>query len=1142
MEPADGEPPFVSVIIPVFNDTARLRGCLDALARQTYPRARHEVVVVDNGSSDDVRAALGQVEGAIFAVERRPGSYAARNAGIAVARGEVLAFTDSDCLPQPDWIERGVARLLADPACGLVAGGITLFSHDPARPTAAELYERVTAFPQQKYVEKYHYGATANLFARRAVFARVGPFDAALASGGDREWGQRVHAAGLPLVYADEARVLHPARRTFAELSRKVARVTGGIEQLRARRPGSLRPFAKALLRDLLPPLGKIRGVWRDPRLAGAGQRLRVTGVLLALRYAQAWARLRARLRRPGGAQPGGGVGAAGPRRTARSEGQSPSAPPTGRPGAQPLQKNQLTILHLCDSLSVGGAERLILGLAGHLDRQRFAVRVCALGELRGNLLRPELERHGVPVQVLGARRFYDPAALAAVVRTVRAHDVDLIHTHLTSADVLGRLAGLLTGRPVVSTLHNEPRDYRRQRPDRRLLQRLTAPLAARLVAVSPRLRRMYLDEWRLPPERIVAITNGVPLDQFLAVPERRAAPDADLAITAIGRLSPQKDHATLLEAARLLIGRHPRAHITVVGQGRLEAELKRRAADLGIAEHVTFAGVQRDVPAVLAATDIFVLSSRWEGLPVTAVEAMAAGRAVVLTDVGGCRDLVEHGVHGLLVPPGSPQALADALAALAADPARRLALGRAARERAVRELGMPTFARRHAALYESVLVGTAGRPSSAAPTARGPHLPLQGGSEGIRPSERTLAPTPTPSRSGVAMISSVFHPSIGGAQRVILETGRRLRARGVPVLVVTRHHRGLPRYEEVAGIPTYRVGFGGAPKAVAALSFILGALLLLWRLRASYGLLHCHQMISPMTVGLLARALVRRPLVVMPHRSGPLGDIGVLTRRRPLTGRPRLAAARRWADAFICISPAVCAELLALGVPPARLWPIANGVDTARFLPASAAERRELRSANGLRAGPLVAFAGRLAPEKGLDVLLAAWPAVLARVPAARLLLVGAGDQRRSLEDQARALGVAASVTFAGGRDDVAPLLRAADLFVLPSFAEGLPVALLEAMACGLPCVATDIDGAAQVLRDGATGRLVPPGDQAALAAALVEGLTSDQATAWGQRGRALVAHQYALDAVVGQYLALYHALSPSFAAAPPAVASREP
>jgi glycosyltransferase involved in cell wall biosynthesis len=184
------EHPFVSVIIPVFNDGERLRRCLLALGQQTYPRDRFEVVVVDNGSSEDVAAIVAGQAFVTLGHEARPGSYAARNTGLGLARGEVLAFTDSDCLPQPDWIAAGVARLAASPGCGLVAGKISVFFQDPQRPTATELYESLTAFQQHKYIERDHYGATANLFTRRDVFDVVGRFSDGLTSGGDREWGQ----------------------------------------------------------------------------------------------------------------------------------------------------------------------------------------------------------------------------------------------------------------------------------------------------------------------------------------------------------------------------------------------------------------------------------------------------------------------------------------------------------------------------------------------------------------------------------------------------------------------------------------------------------------------------------------------------------------------------------------------------------------------------------------------------------------------------------------------------------------------------------------------------------------------------------------------------------------------------------------
>lgn len=385
---------------------------------------------------------------------------------------------------------------------------------------------------------------------------------------------------------------------------------------------------------------------------------------------------------------------------------------------------------------------------------------------------------------------------------------------------------------------------------------------------------------------------------------------------------------------------------------------------------------------------------------------------------------------------------------------------------------------------------------------------------------------------SGVAMISSVFYPSLGGAQRVVLDTGRELRSRGIDTFVVTRHYRGLANYEEVQGVPTFRVGKGDAHKIIAALSFILGAVWLLWRLRRRYHVLHCHQMISPMTIGLLAKLLTRRPLIIMPHRSGEIGDIGILTLRRPVTGRMRLSAARHWGDGFVCISPAIHAELRGIGVAEERLWDIANGVDIDRICPVPPERKRELQAHLGLPDAQIITFTGRLVTEKGVDVLIAALPTLQQQVSNAHLVLVGEGDQRKALETQATKLGVHAVVTFVGLQDDVTPWLQASDVFVLPSYAEGLPVALLEAQACGLPCVGSDIDGTRQVVQNGVSGRLVPTGDPVALAQALAQACVAPEARNWASAGRGQVVRLYALSNVINQYLAMYRAVAPQFAA----------
>lgn len=295
--------PLVSVIIPVFNDSERLKICLEALEHQTYPKSSYEVIVIDNGSDKDVKCVVNQFAQARAAHESRPGSYAARNKGIALAQGEVIAFTDADCIPASDWIEKGVETLLKVPSCGLVAGRIELFFKDPGRPTAVELYEKITAFPQCQYVEKSHWGATANLFTFKSVIEHVGLFEDTLKSGGDVEWGQRVFSFGYKQLYAEDSCVFHPARYSFNQLYKKIVRVTGGVHEFSKKRadyPHLKIAFdiglTRAIIRALRPPLGFIFSIYSDKKLSGNKQSSKIFLVRLYVHYLTIWERVRLQL------------------------------------------------------------------------------------------------------------------------------------------------------------------------------------------------------------------------------------------------------------------------------------------------------------------------------------------------------------------------------------------------------------------------------------------------------------------------------------------------------------------------------------------------------------------------------------------------------------------------------------------------------------------------------------------------------------------------------------------------------------------------------------------------------------------------------------------------------------------------------
>lgn len=372
----------------------------------------------------------------------------------------------------------------------------------------------------------------------------------------------------------------------------------------------------------------------------------------------------------------------------------------------------------------------------------------------------------------------------------------------------------------------------------------------------------------------------------------------------------------------------------------------------------------------------------------------------------------------------------------------------------------------------------------------------------------------------GVAILTSLFPPSVGGIQTQTLALARGLVGLGTEVHVVTRPAPGCPARETIGGVTVHRAGLArGGPAATIA--YVALAARTVASLGTRVEVVHAHQLLSPASAALLAGGVVGTPFIVTAHASGSVGDVASLARQGPL-GRARLLALGRRAAAFVAVSGPIRDELRRAGVPAGRIRSIPNGVDTDRFRPTDDAGRRAARRALALPPVPVVLYAGRLAPEKGVDVLVDAWAEARRRGALGTLVLVGDGPERRALERRARDQGVLGAIRFAGAAADVAPWLAAADVFALPSRQEGLSVALLEAMASGLAVVATDVGGTADAA--GGAAHLVPPGDPAALAAA-VDRLLADppRALALGEAARRRAAARYGIREVARWHLALY-------------------
>ncbi|KUJ78166.1 hypothetical protein AVO45_09465 [Ruegeria marisrubri] len=339
--------------------------------------------------------------------------------------------------------------------------------------------------------------------------------------------------------------------------------------------------------------------------------------------------------------------------------------------------------MYVIDSLRVGGAETLLLDLLDAARRRGDAARVAYFTP---GPLEPEVVRRGVEATRLSRHGLRDPLALFRALRLMRAWDPDVVHTHLTKSDLVGQLAARLSKRRRVLTLHNTD-PWRKNAIFSGIYREITRGADACL-AVTSNVADYVAEYGGCDRSAIEVIQNGVDLHRFNAghVPPMDLSgygiPDDAVVIAKIGRLSEQKDHANFLLAASQLAERYPQAHFLIAGEGELSADIRECARDLGLGDdRVTFTGNLREMPELLAAVDIFTLASRWEGLPMALLEAMAMSVPVVSTAVGGIPDLINDGENGMLVQPSDPTALAEAIGHLISDPSARRRLGNAGLE-----------------------------------------------------------------------------------------------------------------------------------------------------------------------------------------------------------------------------------------------------------------------------------------------------------------------------------------------------------------------------------------------------------------------------------------------------------------------------
>lgn len=707
-----------------------------------------------------------------------------------------------------------------------------------------------------------------------------------------------------------------------------------------------------------------------------------------------------------------------------------------------------LRVAYVVPDLGIGGAERHVVTLMSRLDRERFEPTVICLGR-KGELF-ASLEADGVPAVALGRSRRQALLCLVDLVRTLKRTSPDVVIVRGYNAEVLGRVAAVLAGVPHrIVWVHNcgdiEPRSL-----PRRLSDAVLAPVTDAYFGVARAQLSYLLEELHHPQHKVRIIHNGVDPDGFGgprggSTRAELGVGQGDLVVGILAALRTEKDHETFLRAAAHVVGRVPAARFLVVGDGPRRAGLEVLAEELGIRDRVVFAGARNDVAALLAAMDVFVLCSfTIECFPMALLEAMASGLPAVCTAVGGVPELVDDGSTGYLVPPRDPDALAARLVELLTSDDQRRRFGSAARARVEAEF---TLQRSVEKTERQILDVAAGRRKAR--------------------------------RSGPVHMTLVLDETfVGGVEILMLDVFRSFDPAVVrPNLVCLRAGGPLEADYRAAGFDVDVLEHSGRydPRTLPRLVRVL-------RRHRTDVVLVTHHHRAALALGRGAAVLAGVGANVVAVHDMDLASVG----KRCL---PRWAVATlRLSDALVLLAASQGRYLHREEQVGRRPWSrtrevvIRNGVAPGPQVDAAA--RSLARTRLGLGTGDfVVGIVARLSPQKAHHVLLEAFATLRATRPHARLVVVGGGVREAELRELAGRLGLTGAVLFTGIRRDVPDLLPAFDVSCLSSVHEGVPMAVIESMAVGIPVVATDCGALRDMIADGEQGFIVPVGGDQAMA-----------------------------------------------------------
>ena len=695
-------------------------------------------------------------------------------------------------------------------------------------------------------------------------------------------------------------------------------------------------------------------------------------------------------------------------------------------------KKIHIVLLTDCLEDFAGGAEKQTYQLANGLDKNKYQISVISL-DCQGKASPQTIQASGGHLFVFRVKRIYGLSGLIQGMhffKFLKKSRVDILQTYHFSSDMWGTFWGRLAGVKVIISNRRDMGFWRK--PWHIWAYRLMNPWVTKIVVVANAVKKMVMETEKVPAEKIVVIYNGIDIkatsDQRPATSKKQelGIQEQDKVIVHTANLKPIKGHEYLLKAISHVVQTFPDLKLVLIGKDELNGSLQKLAEDLKIKDKVLFLGQRQDVLSILTIADFCVLPSLSEGMSNAILEYMAAGKAVVVTNVGGNPELVEHGVHGLIVSKENEEELAEAILGLLKDEDRRQKMGESGFNRVQELFTLKRMTENYGHLFEMFCPTT----------EKILHLISSGGLYGA---EKVLLSLGECSQKGglltyVGALRDVRHPHI----EVINEAHER----GLPTLILESEGRFDIR--TVFRLKKYLVD-------------------------THIDILHTHNYKSDI-VGFLAAKLAGKRWVATNH-------VWHRTDKKLAVYESLDAFFLKFADKVIAVSEEIKKDLVNKNLREQRVKVISNGIEISRFDRSIVPD--DYKRSLGLSSEDFViSIIGRLSKEKGHEVFLKAVKEITPDKEHIKFLIVGDGPLQDFLSTMIKEFNLSGNVIFTGVRQDMPFIYASTDILVNSSYIEGLPMTILEAMASRVPIIATRVGGVPQVIHHGKNGILLEPGN----------------------------------------------------------------